>query len=108
MIKSTLSNVYRCPKTTAAWVGNEAVFGYSQDGNLSICILDVPPYLFTIYHGPNNGPRTLIEKRLEDLDSGRIRQIDRKKVLDVAKALDLPWHDKEQVIQRVQTLVLFS
>jgi hypothetical protein len=105
MTKSTLSSVYRCSKlSSAGWWENEAVFGYNEAGELSICILDIAPYLITIYH---RSPHTIVEERVKDV-SGKLLKIERRKVLDVARALELPWHNKEQVVERIKTLVLFS
>ncbi len=77
------------------------------DDTGTISIFDVPPYGITIFDTKNADPRTVITERISRQVGDQV-QLDEREVLVLDAIMSLPWHDTDQVIERIKTYLLFS
>lgn len=93
-VSGTDSNMYYCSDAA----NTHATVLIGPDGNFNLQILDIGPYSITIINTPDI-QRTVIRK---------FNSIYNKTVLELSKALQLPWHDKNKVMEKIGIYLLFS
>lgn len=83
----------------------DATIYMSADGRKTLKIIDIPPFTFTIFD-EINFKRTKIYKIMP---SHQTKSLTKEMVLDIAgTAIDLPWNDKEKVLDKIKLYLLFS
>lgn len=102
LVHSGDPNVFYCNNPTDEWdIGEkEYVIWIDKDGDF-IKILDLLPYTFTltkIGEKRNTKVRVLTYKAFPDKEI----------ILDVPSVIDFPWHDKDQVFEKLKLYLTFS
>lgn len=80
-------------------------------------IVEIPPYRFTMSDFPHRGPKTEVHKtvlpdwppwdKTKDPESVKTL-LYKKRILTVSALMNLPWHDKQKVFDRLKLYLLFS
>ena len=86
--------VYYCSDAATT----HATIHYGLDGKIDLQILDIGPYSVTITDNQDK-QSTVIRK---------YNSLFKETVLELPKALQLPWHNKDQVMDKIALYLLFS
>lgn|SRR5574337_1238610 len=114
----TNPNLYTCTKRKV-WVSDlgihveivDAAISLSSTGKQIYKVIEVPPYIFSIADDEGKKQTEITEMvPIADVPWRKIvgRPYDRKVILRISAALDLPWHDKQKVFEKVRLYLLFS
>lgn len=85
-----------------------------KSGKHSMKVIEIPPYRFTMTDYPR-GQRTEVHKTVlpdwapwdKEIEDKEIF-LQKKLILRVPVVLNLPWHDKQKVLERLKLYLLFS
>lgn len=91
-------------------VTHSIIYTNPDTGKQELKVFEIPPYIFKIcdYEGAEPYQRTEISERvLRNFGLGEVRS-DELEVISFPTAIDLPWHDAAQVLDRVKMYLLFS
>ena len=81
------------------------------DGKQTFRVIEVPPYSFTITDDERTKKtdvrKVMPEARRPGQRKGS-RQLERKMVLSVGSVINMPWNDKEKLLEKMKLYLLFS
>ncbi len=86
--------VYYCSDAATT----HATIHFDLDGKIDLQILDIGPYSITITNSQKT-QSTVIRKH---------NSVFKETVLELSTALELPWHNKKQVMEKIALYLLFS
>lgn len=107
-IKALTQN-YRCERKAIFFEGSyrevlDAVINI-HDGQKTVEIIEILPYVFIINYELGY---TRVDKIISRGNYGQVITGASKQVLKVNAIIDFPWADREKVISRLKTLIVFS
>jgi hypothetical protein len=89
----------------------EATIYVDDDGKYTLQVIEVPPYRFTITDNAKV-QKTEVEKVVKHEPAPGHkwypRALGRKVILTIPSIMNLPWNDKEKVLERMKLFLLFS
>lgn len=84
--------------------GSEAIFAYNADNVLDVYVIEITPYVFAV--NKKIGKTTIYLTKPSSLES--VLMVSKEKILETNAIIELPWHDKDKVMEYVRMYILFS
>ena len=112
-------SLYRCPKKSIWYpdTGSQLVFTHSfimipeENGVFPWMQIEVPPYTIKVIRSKNSAKSVITKTVLKTkhrFDKSKNKEYVAEEILTIDAAIDLPWNDRQTVLGRIHTYLVFS